>query len=230
MTRPLTRLKTTLEAAARGHGFDDKLEKPLEPAREPGSPRPILKLRLVEGTDGDALALLRLELGAALADAPAMKLTRQTFWRALWAALNSARLVPTQDRALDELVLLETTEPVRARAAVKAGLGAVVTELFQAHPEATLESGSGRLAVVLEAREGCLEKAIDLATRAIRAVEAARIRPVEKDSVVRCGFCHADLVQGDLLVQCDKCAAAVHSSCWQDHEGCPAMGCTGAAR
>lgn len=221
-------------AVARGLGFDAKLEKVLDGGRR-------LRVRVTPTTDGDALELLKLEVMASVTDAPALRIRALTLSAAFWAVVGATSRVASTDAALDEVALVEseTREVVRTRAAIKAGLGAVARELLAEHPGAIVEA-TGRMVAIevpvpAEApglgRTVALERVIAFATRAADAIEATRIRPVEKEALVRCGFCHADILPVDeKVVRCDRCAATVHAGCWQDHEGCPAMGCAGAAR
>jgi hypothetical protein len=190
-----------------------------------------LRVRVREASDGDALTVHRVEVTVALSDAPALRITRLTVSKAFWALVGFTPTVTTTDRDLERIALIESRETVRVRAAVSAGLGAVVRELLLAHPEASLEASEGSLVVGLHAGEGCTDRAIDFATRAARAIEATRIRPVEREAAVRCGFCHDDTdAPAEPVVRCDRCAATVHEDCWRANEGCPVLGCGGAAR
>src|SRR5207245_1803988 len=104
-----------------------------------------------------------------------------------------------------------------------------------AHPEGSLVASRGEVVIGMEAAPGARERAIDLATRAATALEAARLRPIEREAVVRCAFCHADVEDSgypgvvELVVRCGTCAATVHAACWKDHDGCPVLGCSGTA-
>jgi hypothetical protein len=220
----LARRRDDLLAVTRGFGFDEKLEKLVDGRR--------VCLSVAEASDGDALTILRLEVRVASRDAPALRIRRLSVRRALAVLLGLTREATTfGDRALDDRALLETNERVRVRAAVQAGLGAVVLDALGAWPEAELAAARGEVVLAFEAREGVLAKAIELATRAASALEAARIKPVEKDAAVRCGFCHDEMrAENDRSVRCDRCGATVHAACWETHEGCPALGCSGAAR
>lgn len=212
-------LRDTIIAAARGLGFDENLEKKDER----------LRVSVFETTDGDCLSVLRLEARVTLSDAPRLRLTRLTLGRAVAVLLGFKTPAATQDPVLDDVALVETADTLRVRAALKEGLREAAIDLLAAFPDAELVVRGGELVIGIEAREGALERLLEIARRAAKALDAARLRPVSREASARCGFCHDDLDDDEEEVRCAKCGASVHLACWKDHGGCPVLGCTGGA-
>lgn len=150
--------------------------------------------------------------------------------------------VHTGDRAFDARFWLESEAPDEGRRVLRGG------ELRRAIRGAFARFGVDRL----DLRPGELAAEVDLAAcppgewkpllvhldRAaalietkpmkVRVLEGVREAVCDLDGRVRCAYCR-DGLRGDEddLVACERCRTALHGACWEEHGGCPMLGCDG---
>ncbi|MCO5171734.1 MAG: hypothetical protein M9894_35980 [Planctomycetes bacterium] len=151
--------------------------------------------------------------------------------------------IQTGDVAFDERFFLESSRPLDGRRALGRELRQSVDEAFRRFGADRLHLRPGELAVEADltacppGRWRELIRHLDRAA-ALVEVKPLRIRGLEGerdvacgvDGAARCVYCR-DGLSGDEddLVACERCRTAVHAECWDEHGGCPVLGCDGRA-
>lgn len=151
--------------------------------------------------------------------------------------------IQTGDEAFDERFFLESSRPLDGRRALGRKLRRSIDEAFRRFGADGLQLRPGELVVEADlaacppARWRELIRHLDQAA-ALVEVKPLRIRGLGEerevargaDGAARCVFCR-DGISGDEddLVACERCRTALHAECWEEHGGCPVLGCDGRA-
>ncbi|MBX3471092.1 MAG: hypothetical protein KF878_29850 [Planctomycetes bacterium] len=71
---------------------------------------------------------------------------------------------------------------------------------------------------------------VDIRPARIRVLEGERGLARDAEGRTRCVYCRDGLTgDEDDLVACERCRTALHADCWEQHGGCPVLGCGGQA-
>lgn len=156
--------------------------------------------------------------------------------------LGSREDVHTGDSTFDQRFWLESATPVEGRRALKGrDVRRAIHAAFSRFGVERLDLRPGELTAVVDlsvcppATWKPLLVHLDQAallfeTRAVRVrvLDAERAAVCDAEGRVRCAYCRDGLTgDEDDLVACERCRTAVHGACWDEHGGCPMLGCEG---
>lgn len=175
-------------------------------------------------------------------EAPPLSVRLEGALDVLQKRLGRREDVVTGDWLFDERFYLESSAPVEGRRALRAqDLRLAITEAFARFGAKRLALRPGEL--VVEADLGAcppaewkallvhLDRAATLVeTRPmqVRVLDGERAAACDAAGHVRCAYCRDGLTgDEDDLVACERCRTALHGACWDEHGGCPMLGCDG---
>lgn len=150
--------------------------------------------------------------------------------------------VHTGDPAFDARFWLESTAPVDGRRALKGrDVRRAIHGAFSRFGVDRLELRPGELTVEVDL-SACppaewkpllvhLDQAallVETRLMRVRVLDGDRAAVCGADGRLRCAYCRDGLTgEEDDLVACERCHTALHGACWDEHGGCPMLGCDG---
>ncbi len=154
-----------------------------------------------------------VELEVEAATAPDLTVTSETFTAALESELGALRRDPV--RFSIEQIFSRGAGELRCR---KGRLTALFPESALLAPDYEwMLSALDGTARILERRKV-----------AVRVLGGERGALLDPSGNTRCPYCHGGITGAELdLVACEECATVLHEGCWEEHQGCPLLGCTG---
>ncbi len=222
-----------------------------EPGAYPELSRVAFKGRLVSGRQArvsffeesagsSTFTYVRLEVVAS--EAPDLKVSRETTMTRVHKWLGLQNEIEIGDPDFDRRYLLETKTPDRARKALARSheVRRSIETAFAFNAK-HVSFGAGIVSAVfaIEALApehypsilGSLDEAartFDRVTIKVRGLEGERRAAVDALGKTRCPYCRAGITGDDeALTACKACRTVLHEGCWDEHGGCPILGCTG---
>ncbi|MBX3471091.1 MAG: hypothetical protein KF878_29845 [Planctomycetes bacterium] len=180
---------------------------------------------------------------ATCREVPPLRVRLEGALERLGKRLGRREDIQTGDDAFDERFFLESSRPLDGRRALGRELRRSIDEAFRRFGADGLQLRPGELGVEADlaacppARWRELIRLLDHAA-ALVEVKPLRIRGLDGEREVagdaegrtRCVYCRDGLAgDEDDLVACERCRTAVHAECWEEHGGCPVLGCDGRA-
>jgi hypothetical protein len=172
--------------------------------------------------------------------APHLRVTEESLLTIVQKALGWKREIEVGEPDFDRRFLLETSEPEAAKRALNADLRRAISRAFDLGARVLVMSlghvtvtASTRAVEPGDYREMLL--ALDAAARTldrkaipVRVLGGERSAFVDPSGKTRCPYCHGGLTGDESdLVACERCSTVLHAGCWEEHGGCPLLGCTG---
>jgi hypothetical protein len=174
-------------------------------------------------------------------DAQGIAVTAETLVTRAEERFGARPKLPVGDDAFDRRFRIEANDSARALRAFRGpALRSAVERVFNLGARqvrfaqgCVVATGSPRALAPADYRT--LLDALDAVARAlerrpltVRLLGGERHALVDEHGKTRCPYCHGGLTGDEPdLVACEKCATVLHAGCWEEHGGCPLLGCTG---
>ncbi len=174
--------------------------------------------------------------------APVLRVRGEGLVEKLTKRLGRREDLETGDAAFDARFWLEAPAPSRGRRALEAReLRRAVTSAFARFGVDRLTLQPGELSVEVDlsrcpgntwnallAHLDRVAALVDTRHVKVRVLEAEHPVACGPDGGLRCAYCRDGLTgDEDDLVACERCRTALHGGCWDEHGGCPMLGCEG---
>jgi len=193
----------------------------------------------VESAGSSTWDAVRLEVKAD--ETPHLVITQENLFTRIGKALGWTQEIEIGDEDFDRRFLLKTDTPLKASRLLKdLEVRRAIWWLFD-HGARDLTVDSGKIVITSHALSfdppdyGPMLDLLDLIARrldrkklSVRVLGGERRALVDDSGRTRCPYCRV-LLSGieDDLVACEKCSTVLHGECWEEHGGCPLLGCGG---
>jgi hypothetical protein len=170
-----------------------------------------------------------------------LTVTKKTLVTRVGEALGVKEKTRVGAAGFDGRFLIESADPDDARRFFKQAwlrlavervfeLGASELRFVNGGIEATAPGRAlepSRYRKMLDALED-VARALERKRVSVRVLGGERHAFVDDSGKTRCPYCHGGLTGDEPdLVACEKCTTVLHAGCWEEHGGCPLLGCTG---
>jgi hypothetical protein len=183
---------------------------------------------------------VRLQVSAE--GVPDLRVSLETIATRVGKWIGAYKEIEIGDAEFDERYLLETKTPDQARKAlarsheIKRAIHMAFAngaERFAFEPGCVQASFRVEklapelyLAVLSELDQAA--RTFDRVTIKVKGFEGERRAAVDALGKMRCPYCRAGITgEDDALSACGTCKTVLHEACWEEHGGCPILGCTG---
>ena len=202
------------------------------------------KVSFYDKTAGSStFTYVRLEVtGEGLPD---LRVSLESFATKIGKWIGAYKEIEIGDAEFDERYLLETKTPDTARKALARSheiKRAIHMAFANGAERFVLEPGVAfavfrveRLAPelylgVLNALDQAA-RTFDRVTIRVKGLDGERRAAVDAQGKTRCPYCRAGITgEDEALTACTVCRTVLHEACWEEHGGCPILGCAGRDR